>query len=142
MNNYVDLDTAKKDLSEWIINFLDIPQKNLNDIAPCPFAKAALLSNKIKFVLGNDSIIQDMLMLIENWDSNIEGVVLVYHKDIDTEFFVSSVEYVNEQYYQHNGLLALEDHPEIPETIAGLHFNNQKYAIVIIQQSEKLRTST
>jgi hypothetical protein len=142
MVNYIDLDAAKQDLSDWIINFLDVPQKNLNDIAPCPFAKAALLNNKIRFVLGSESVVQDMLMLNANWDNKYEGVVLIYPSDINVEKFAQSVDYVNEYYYQHSGLLALEDHPQVKENIAGLHFNNHKYAIVIIQQAEKLRKAS
>jgi hypothetical protein len=142
MVNYIDLDSAKQDLSDWIVNFLDVPQAVLNNIAPCPFAKTALINNKIKFIAGSDSVIQDMLMINSQWDSEYEGVVLIYPKDIDLEKFVSSVDYVNQQYYQYNGLLALEDHPQIPETIANLRFNNHKYAIVIVQYAEKLRKAS
>ena len=138
MVNYIDLETAKQDLSDWIINFLDVPQAVLNNIAPCPFAKAALVNGKIRFVIGSDSVVQDMLKLNAQWDIEYEGVVLIYPNHIDTENFINSVDYVNEKYYQHSGLLALEDHPSIPETIAGLRFNNHKYAIVIVQRAEKL----
>lgn len=138
MSNYIDLDTAKQDLSYWIINFLDVPQVVLNNIAPCPFAKAALLNNKIQFIIGSDSVVQDMLMLNAQWDNVYEGVVLIYPSDIDAEKFITSVAEVNEKYFSHSGLLALEDHPQIPETIAGLRFNNHKYAIVIVQRAEKL----
>jgi len=138
MNNYIDLPTATQDLSDWIINFLDVPQTVLNNIAPCPFAKAALVNGKIRFVLGSDSVVQDMLMLNAQWDVEYEGVVLIYPSDINAENFVDSVEYVNNLFYRHSGLLALEDHPQIPETIAGLRFNNHKYAVVIVQRAEKL----
>jgi hypothetical protein len=142
MNNYIDIDTAKQDLSEWIINFLDVPQETLNNIAPCPFAKSALVNNKIRFIVGSESIVQDMLTLNTKWDSNYEGVVLIYSADINAENFVNSVEYVNNLFYRYSGLLALEDHPQISEDIAGLRFNNNKYAIVIVQQAEKLRKAS
>jgi len=142
MNNYIDLNTAKQDLSDWIINFLDVPQEMLNNIAPCPFAKAALVNGKIRFVVGSDSVVQDMLMLNAQWDSEYEGVVLIYPNDINAENFSDSVEYVNMMFYRHSGLLALEDHPQIPEAIAGLQFNNHKYAIVIVQRAEKLRKAS
>jgi hypothetical protein len=142
MNNYIDLDTAKQDLSDWIINFLDVPQAVLNNVAPCPFAKAALLSNKIKFVIGSDNIVNDMLALNAQWDAEYEGVVLIYPSDIDAVNFSDSVEYVNNLFYRHSGLLALEDHPQIPETIAELRFNNGKYAVVIVQRAEKLHKAS
>ena len=63
----IDLEKAKSDLTDWVINFLDVPQKVLNDIAPCPFAKTAIVNNKIKFLLGTDSIVQDMLNLSGDW---------------------------------------------------------------------------
>jgi hypothetical protein len=142
MNNYIDLDTAKQDLSDWIINFLDVPQSLLNNIAPCPFAKTALINNKIRFVVGSESVVQDMLMLAAKWDVEYEGVVLIYPSNINADNFVDSVEYVNNLFYRHSGLLALEDHPQISEDIAGLRFNNHKYAIVIVQQAEKLRKAS
>jgi len=142
MDNYIDLETAKQDLSDWIVNFLDIPQAVLNNIAPCPFAKAALINNKINFVIGSDSIIQDMLLLNSQWNSEYEGVVLIYSRDIDAEKFSESVEYVNQYYYKNSGLLALEDHPQVIEDIAGLRFNNHKYAIIIIQRAEKLQKAS
>ena len=138
MTNYIDLDTAKKDLSDWIINFLDVPQAVLNNIAPCPFAKTALVNGKIRFIIGSDNVVQDMLQLNAQWDSEYEGVVLIYPSDINAENFVEGVEYVNNLFYRHSGLLALEDHPQIPESIAGLNFNNQKYAVIIVQRAEKL----
>jgi hypothetical protein len=142
MNNYIDLETAKQDLTDWIINFLDVPQAILNNVAPCPFAKTALVSGKIRFVMGSDSVVQDMLALNVKWDSEYEGVVLIYPSDINAENFSNSVEYVNNLFYRHSGLLALEDHPQIPEIIAGLNFNNNKYAIVIVQRAEKLHKAS
>ena len=138
----IDLEVAKSDLTDWVINFLDVPQKVLNDIAPCPFAKTAVIKNKINFVLGTESIVQDMLNLNASWDENYEGVVLIYPPDVNSEKFVDSVNYVNEMYYQNSGLIALEDHPQINETICNINFNNKKYAIVIIQKSEKLRNAS
>jgi hypothetical protein len=142
MNNYIDLTTATQELSDWIINFLDVPHAMLNNIAPCPFAKTALINNKIKFLIGTDSVVNDMLALNAQWDNEYEGVVLIYPSDIDAENFSNSVEYVNQLFYRHSGLLALEDHPSIPEDIAGLRFNNQKYAVVIVQRAEKLRKAS
>ena len=138
----IDIEEAKSFLTDWVVNFLDVPQKVLNDIAPCPFAKAAVIKGKINFVLGSDSIVQDMLAQSANWDEKYEGVVLIYPHDINPEKFVDSVNYVNEMYYQNNGLIALEDHPQINETICNINFNNKKYAVVIIQRAEKLKNAT
>ena len=138
----IDLEVAKSDLTDWVVNFLDIPQRVFNDIAPCPFAKTAVIKNKINFVLGTESIVQDMLNLNANWDENYEGVILIYPSNINPEKFVDSVSYVNEMYYQNSGLIALEDHPQINETICNINFNNKKYAVIIVQRAEKLRNAS
>jgi hypothetical protein len=135
----VDIDIAKNKISDWIINFLDVPQETLNNIAPCPYAKHALLGNKIKFVAGGENIIDDMLYFHYRWDHNYDGVVIVYPKNIDVERFVNSVAEVNTGYYPYSGLLALEDHPQIDETIAGINFNNGDYALIIVQPAVKLQ---
>ena len=138
----IDLQEAKSYLTDWVINFLDIPQRVLNDIAPCPYAKSAIVNGKIDFVLGSDSVIQDLLNLSASWDEQYEGVVLIYPNDIDSIKFTDSVEYVNENYYKHRGLIALEDHPQISETICNINFNNKHYAIIIVQYAEKLRNAS
>ena len=81
----VDIDIAKSKISDWIINFLDVPQETLNNIAPCPYAKNALLGNKIKFVAGGQNIIDDMLYFHYSWDMAYDGVVIVYPKTVDVE---------------------------------------------------------
>jgi hypothetical protein len=135
----IDIDIAKNKISDWIINFLDVPQETLNNIAPCPYAKSALLGNKIKFVAGGENITDDMLYFHYNWDISYDGIVIVYPKDIDSELFVKSVAEVNSSYYAYSGLIALEDHPQIDETIANINFNNSEYALIIIQQASKLK---
>lgn len=135
----IDIDIAKNKISDWIINFLDVPQETLNNIAPCPYAKNALLGNKIKFIVGGENIIDDMLYFHYNWNMDYDGVVIVYPKTVDLNRFVNSVAEVNQNYYQYSGLLALEDHPEIDETIANINFNNKEYALIIVQPAVKLR---
>jgi hypothetical protein len=142
MDNYIDLDTAKQDLSDWIINFLDVPQEMLNNIAPCPFAKAALLGQKINFVAGSDNILNDMLVFHHKWDYQFDAVALVYSKDIDAQKFTDCVHEVNTSYYCISGLIALEDHPLIEENIAGINFNNGKYALILIQPASKLKKAS
>ena len=48
----IDLQEAKSYLTDWVINFLDIPQRVLNDIAPCPYAKSAIVNGKVDFEIG------------------------------------------------------------------------------------------
>lgn len=138
----IDIDIAKRKIADWIINFLDIPQETLNNIAPCPYAKNALLGQKINFVAGSDNIIDDMLVFHHSWDTNIDAVAIVYSKNIDVNRFVNSVDEVNQNYYIHSGLIALEDHPDIVEKIADIHFNNGDYAIILIQPAVKLRKAS
>ena len=79
----INLEEAKSFLTDWVINFLDIPQRVLNDIAPCPYAKHAIVNGKIDFVLGSESVIQDMLDLSANWDEKFEEVFPVEKTIID-----------------------------------------------------------
>jgi len=138
----INLEEAKSFLTDWVLKFLDVPQRVLNDIAPCPYAKHAIINGKVNFVLGSDNVIQDMLIISANWEEQYEGIVLIYSPDKNVNEFIDSVNYVNEMYYQNCGLIALEDHPQIQENICNINFNNKKYAIIIVQKAEKLRNAS
>ena len=47
--------TIKEDILSWSKDFLEIPNKHLNNFPVCPYAKKTRLENKIKIIEHNDS---------------------------------------------------------------------------------------
>lgn len=122
-------------LKDWILDFLSTPQKLLNDFPPCPYARKALIDNKIKFYKSQNYNI-DVPLLLENWDESYDVLICVVD-DVDPDIFVRDIKEIN-MLYQKKGFVCLEDHKNIPEKFYDLNFNNGKYNIIVCQKSEKL----
>jgi hypothetical protein len=71
----VDLNVIKQEMENWIVNYLDKPNKHFNNIPVCPFAKKAWFDNKVKVLLGSE---KEALHELKHWDDNYDLVVIVY----------------------------------------------------------------
>ena len=123
-------------LKEWIINFLDKPQKNLNGWSPCPYAKTALVNNKIEFVYDNDlkGAVKQNIHILEQKDV----LVVCFDKStICPTELVSIVRELNKELMKDN-IVVLEDHPETVETINGVHMNFGEAGLLLVQSLDKL----
>jgi hypothetical protein len=123
-------------LKEWILNFLSTPQKLLNGFPPCPYAKKALIDNKVMFFKSVDYV-KDIEHLFNNWDDQYDVAVCVVPDDTDTVEFVDAVNKLNERYVD-KGFGCLEDHKEIAENFHDLQFNNGRYNIILCQRLDKI----
>lgn len=117
-------------LHHWIYNDLSKPQKTLNGLASCPFAKPALQDNKLDFVYVTQQTFPDTVNL-----SDLDAVVLVFTDLITPEKLIDLANQFNKN---HPDLVALEDHPNEPEILEDVVFNNGEYPILIIQTRHKL----
>ena len=117
-------------LKEWIRNDLSEPQKDLNNLSACPFAKTALDADKIEFYYTTHSTLPKVVDL-----ENLDAVVFIFDNTISPDELYDLAIKFNKQ---NPDLVALEDHPLEPETLNDIVFNNKKYPIIIIQSREKL----
>lgn len=138
----IDLQEAKNDIGRWVDGFLSLPSMHLNGLSPCPYARSAMERNLVDFRSGTWDVRYDIMMVGADWDDTNDAVILIYPCTIDKVWFQDAVEYGNHHILHRRGLIALEDHPLIPETIAGLCFNQGTYALVIIQRADKLREAS
>lgn len=137
----IDIKTAEKEIRVWIYDYLSVPRVQLNNLSACPYAKPAIDQNKIRFLEGVE-VIGDLANLSKSWDDDLDGVVLVYDRGTNAQEFITNVLVGNKSHLQPNGLVALEDHPDIPENIAGLTFNQGTYALIIVQKLDKLNKAS
>ena len=134
-------------VTKWIYNFLDIPCETLNNLPPCPFAKQALLANKIKIheIKPNINISMQDLFVIEmenytyHWPKGKEVVILGCDPKLITALELEdSVDIATEKFIANRGYIALEDHPNHIEQVKDLVFNQGEYALILLQEAEKL----
>ena len=133
--------TMESNIQDWIVERLSVSLPNFNNMPACPFAKQALLDQKVKIVnvSNNNEFVETMKQYATAWPHNIEVLVLGCSPELITSEELSNiVEDANTTFLKDNGLLALEDHPTDPEYAAGYHVNEGNWALVLLQSKEKI----
>lgn len=131
----------ESNIRDWIVERLSVSLPNFNNMPACPFAKQALIDQKIKIVSVLDK--QEFVNIMEQhataWPANIEVLVIGCDPTLITSDELSDVvETSNATFLKDHGLLALEDHPDEPEYAAGYHVNEGNWALVLLQSKEKI----
>lgn len=129
----LNLQTVSLDIQHWIENFLEVPNPALNNWSPCPYARAARQHNHYQVRLGQH-VYWDLAQLstqgLDAWQ------VLVYVYDAATQppaQFAQAVDLVNRHYLVPHQLIALLDHPELPESVNGVSMNHGQLALALVQ---------
>ncbi len=141
-----NLQTLKADIQTWIYNWVSVYNKNLQAV-PCPFAKQAYVDNKIhihKVTTEPGYSIAELIyynldQLTQNWPKDTEVVVLGCNPaDVDAGDLENTVIECNSRLLIPRGYIALEDHPDAPEIVAGESMNQGSWALVLVQSKSKL----
>jgi len=133
-------------IQEWVETFLNVPSETLNNLPPCPFAKQALITDKIVIrelkPLNHISIKDYFKAEIENytyhWPKGKEVVVLGC---VPSLISADNLEACVDETYEllaDRGYVSLEDHPDHVERVGDLVFNQGDYALILIQEASKL----
>ena len=132
----MNFEQAKHDIEQWIVDFVEKPNPLLNNWPPCPYARQARLNQQVDIRSGCFNPVDD----IKQTDlGKFEVVAYVYDRTRwSADEFNELVETVNISYLAQRGLIALADHPDDVETVAGITMNQGTYAIVFVQDLDKL----
>jgi len=130
-------------IKKWIDDFVSKPNPDLNNFPPCPYAKQAILDNKVTYdvaSVGNVDIDIDLFLIkkAELWNENID-VCVIFVPGVSSEELSRLVDGINKSYLMRNNFVALEDHPDDEENINGVIMNNGKYPIVLMQRLSKIQ---
>jgi hypothetical protein len=117
--------------------FVEVPHPGLGDWPPCPFARQARLSKNIDIRQGTDPYADCMELLYYDWDKE---VVIFWYNHIDADLFVNDVVRANNTLLAKD-IVALEDHPETDEIIAGVKMNFGLCPIIVLQKNSKLNVA-
>lgn len=136
----------EQSIREWIEKFLNTPSKTLNNLPPCPFAKQALITDKIviqqlkplNHISMKDYFKAEIENYTYNWPKDKEVVVLGCEPTLISATELEAC--VDETYklLEDRGYVALEDHPHHVESVKDLVFNQGDYALILIQEADKL----
>ena len=137
-------------INKWIENFLSVNNPTFNNLPPCPFAKQAMLDNKIHCVeikpIDHLSMHDYFTAELENfsyhWPKGKEVVIIACDpKYISSTELSLAVELANNKFLHKRGYIALEDHPDELEQVNDVVLNNGIYAIAFLQDKQKLNTA-
>jgi len=132
----MNFEQAKKDIEQWIVDFVEKSNPLLNGWAPCPYARQARLNKQIDIRPGCFNPIDDLKHITMN---QFDVVAYVYGQERwAAEEFNDLVDIVNRVYLNSQGLIALADHPGDQESVNGVIMNQGTYAIVFVQDLTKL----
>ena len=138
--------TLAKDIETWIVDWVSQYNKNL-DAVPCPFARQALVDDKIlirelkplDYISMPDYFRAELENYTFHWPMGKEVVALGCRPELissdDLEIVVTSC---NQTFLKDRGYIALEDHPANLEIIAGEIMNQGSWALVLVQLKSKL----
>lgn len=133
-----DLEKATNYIKSWINDFVTQPNPDLNNFPPCPYAKQAILDNKVAYDVADLDIDLFLIKKAEMWDDNID-VCVIFVPEVSSEELSRLVDSINKRYLMGNDFVALEDHPDDEENINGVIMNNGKYPIVLMQRLSKIQ---
>ena len=138
------------EIRQWIEERLSTNLPEFNNLPACPFAKEALIKNKIVIQeLDNQyesrlSIKEYFLAELENysyhWPKGKEVIVLGCKPElISSDDLSDIVEIASEKFLTKRGFIALEDHPDVEEKVLDYKLNQGSYALILLQEAEKLQ---
>lgn len=134
----------ESDIKNWILERLSVELEEFNNLPACPFAKQALLDNKIKIESVGDSseFMAEMDAFTRDWPENTDVVILGCNpKNITSDELSNIVESANQTFLNERNFLALEDHPDHKEYVKNFQVNEGNWAIVLLQEKSKIVTA-
>lgn len=134
----MDEQFIKIKLLEWMKNFVESPHSFLSGWAPCPYAKAARLNNRIEIIFS--SVENLKLSIIKNLHLlDIKDVLIVCfdHTLISSKNIEQVVNKFNKELML-NDYVILEDHPEQEEILNSVKMNFGYCGLLLIQRLSKL----
>jgi len=131
-----------EDIKKWIEDFVSVHNKSIGHV-PCPFAKQAMLKERINYVSGGKHTITPLLdSLADNWDDKYEVVVVYCPTEDYTPEELSKIVKEFNDIAMNKDIVALEDHPNDPEILNGEAMNFGKCSLVLVQRLSKLNTAS
>jgi len=127
-------------LKKWIVDFVSKNHPDLGNFPPCPFAKQAMIENKLTFQEVEDvkDCTKEILKHSKEWNDDVDVHCFIFKSLPLKDILVKDIEDVN-SIIMPNDFVVLEDHPDIEENINGVIMNNGRYAICLMQRLSKIQ---
>lgn len=134
----MDIVQARIDVTNWITGFVEKPNPLLNGWAPCPYARAARLQNRIQIDIGIAPWL-DLRQTARYGIKDLDVVIKIYDpKQWPLDRFRAQWQSAQDEFLTPKGLLCLEDHPDDAESVNGVSMNQGTWTLLLVQHKDKL----
>ena len=123
----------KQQFIKWLTMFVAKPNKAFNNLPVCPYALEALQKNKIKFEVVEIGLYEKLMSYKDNWNDKYD-IVVFFVDEIYLPIALPTIIETANKYLMPSDLVALEDHPDIPEIINKVKVNVGKGTVVFLQR--------
>jgi hypothetical protein len=128
----LNLETVTYDIERWMATFVEVPHPALGGWAPCPYARRARLDRDFEVRLGVNPYFD--LKVVAQTGIAKSVVIFAYESTAYTaKQFHVHIDSANQEFLLGQDLLALEDHPDLPEVVNGVSMNQGAYALALVQ---------
>jgi hypothetical protein len=133
----LNLDTVTYDIERWIATFVEVPHPALGGWAPCPYARKARLDRDFEVRLGRNPF-EDLIAV--SYGTLTKSVVIFVYDPAQHPYeeFHKQIEFANKNHLVPKNLIALEDHPDLPELVNGVTMNQGTHALTLVQSLSDL----
>jgi hypothetical protein len=136
----LNIDQVKKNIEQWIQNFVEVLHPALGGFPPCPYARSARLKRSYAVYIGADPYYD--LKNRARWGMDNQEVIIYAYDPTEwpRELFASSLDQANQEFLLDADMLVLEDHPTDVEMVNGICMNQGTYALALVQSLSDLNT--
>jgi hypothetical protein len=137
------IEELKNDIKDWVLNWVSVYNEQLGQI-PCPFAKQALLTNKIDYATADDlDSVKSLCQLFAAGGIKNELFIIGMRKEsVTPENLSTFIKHVNNTVLMPANFVALEDHPDDEEIINGVKMNQGKWVLILMQSLDKINQAS
>ena len=126
---------VKEYILKWIEEFVSVNNIGLNNWPPCPYARQAVIDNKIAWCEFDSNLLNNLCSL--EWDNDYD-LCIIHTPNVTSDYLSEQVKLAN-SFLMPKDIVCLEDHPDDIEEINGVVMNNGKYPIVFKQKLSNIQ---
>ena len=132
--------TPTQKIQNWINNFVSQPNAVFGNLPPCPFARKAIVDNKVEFqeMIGTtDYATLYQTVFNFDWDTKDVLCMILPGDHFSAKETVEIARDLN-SYFMPRDIVVLEDHPKISERVSSVKLNNGEFILFLAQSLSKL----
>ena len=132
--------TPTQTIKNWINDFVTKPNPVFGNLPPCPFARKAIVDNRVVFQeMTGITDYATLYQSIFNFDFDTHDVLcMILPVDHFTAQETTQIAKDLNSYFMRKDIVILEDHPDIIENVKHVLLNNGEYILFLAQSLSKL----